>query len=202
METAPDPESASGNFGTLDLIQALRWVQNNIENFGGDPKNVTIFGESAGGTNVLTLMASQLATDLFHKAIVQSGTLEITSMEDAQRIGLNDFGTDQMSAREFGARMLVNAGRASDKASAITMQDEMSPEEMAIWLRGQPVEDIYGVVDSFFGGMVGMPMIFGDGFVLPDSDTVSIFSDPTNYNSVPLMIGSNRDETIINGTLL
>ena len=63
----------SGNFGTLDTIRALEWVRQNIAVFGGDPDNVTIFGESAGGFNVLTLMASPLAEGLFHKAIVQSG---------------------------------------------------------------------------------------------------------------------------------
>src|SRR5690606_31743557 len=61
---APDPDpalaaaDASGNFGTLDIIESLRWVQNNIAAFGGDPGNVTIFGESAGGLNVYSLLAS------------------------------------------------------------------------------------------------------------------------------------------------
>ena len=55
----------SGNYGTLDIIFALRWVQNNVAAFGGDPDNVTIFGESAGGFNVLTMMASSLAKGSF-----------------------------------------------------------------------------------------------------------------------------------------
>ena len=63
----------TSNFGTLDIIAALQWVQNNIILFGGDPTNVTIFGESAGGHNVLSLMSSTLAQGLFHKAISQSG---------------------------------------------------------------------------------------------------------------------------------
>ena len=63
----------TSNFGTLDIIAALKWVQNNIILFGGDPTNVTIFGESAGGHNVLSLMSSTLAQGLFHKAISQSG---------------------------------------------------------------------------------------------------------------------------------
>ena len=62
----------SGNYGTLDQIAALRWVQENISAFGGDPENVTIFGESAGGESMLHMMTSPLARGLFHRAIVQS----------------------------------------------------------------------------------------------------------------------------------
>lgn len=65
-------KGVSGNYGTLDQIAALRWVQSNIESFGGDPDNVTIFGESAGGESVAHMMASPLARGLFHKAIMQS----------------------------------------------------------------------------------------------------------------------------------
>ena len=65
--------AASGNAGTLDMIAALQWVQANVERFGGDPNNVTIFGESGGGGKVCMLLAMPLARGLFHRAIVQSG---------------------------------------------------------------------------------------------------------------------------------
>lgn len=68
-----DPLDDSGNYGTLDIIRALAWVKNNIVEFGGDPDNVTVFGESAGAFNTLAMMASPVAKGLFHKAIVQSG---------------------------------------------------------------------------------------------------------------------------------
>ncbi|XP_051164406.1 esterase E4-like isoform X3 [Leptopilina boulardi] len=66
-------EEAAGNQGLKDQVTALRWVKENISNFGGDPENVTIFGESAGGASVHYLTQSSLAKDLFHKAICQSG---------------------------------------------------------------------------------------------------------------------------------
>ncbi|WP_374597032.1 carboxylesterase/lipase family protein [Brevundimonas sp.] len=70
--SAESPVGISGNYGLMDQIQALRWVQQNIAAFGGDPSNVTIAGESAGGLSVLYLMTSPLAKGLFHKAIAQS----------------------------------------------------------------------------------------------------------------------------------
>lgn len=65
---------ASGNYGLLDQVAALRWVQNNIEAFGGDPGNVTVFGQSSGAGNINKLMASPLTEGLFHRAILQSGS--------------------------------------------------------------------------------------------------------------------------------
>lgn len=81
----------SANLGIQDLVAALQWVKNNIEQFGGNPDNVTIFGESGGGAKVLTLMATPAAKGLFHKAIVQSGAVErmgmtLTSPEAGQRV--------------------------------------------------------------------------------------------------------------------
>ena len=80
----------TSNFGTLDIMEALRWVQANIQNFGGDPNNITIFGESAGGHNVLSLLASPIAERLFQKAISQSGYTTSSTKEEA--IGINQEG--------------------------------------------------------------------------------------------------------------
>jgi len=71
--TAESGYNGSGNYGQMDLVLALTWVKNNIANFGGDPNNVTIFGQSGGGGKVIALMMSPQARGLFHKAICQSG---------------------------------------------------------------------------------------------------------------------------------
>ncbi|WP_319481427.1 carboxylesterase family protein [uncultured Draconibacterium sp.] len=79
----------SGNVGLLDLVEALKWVKNNIEQFGGDPQNVTIFGQSGGGGKVSTLMATPAAAGLFDKAIVQSGSLlNVMEARYSRKIGL------------------------------------------------------------------------------------------------------------------
>jgi para-nitrobenzyl esterase len=92
------PFHASGNYGMLDQLQALRWVKANIQNFGGDPDNVTIFGQSAGASSVLSLCASPLAKGYFRRAIVQSGgfiqasdrkTEEQAGLKFAQRVGVD-----------------------------------------------------------------------------------------------------------------
>jgi para-nitrobenzyl esterase len=71
---AESPENAAGNYGLLDLVMALQWVRRNITAFGGDPANVTIFGEGGGAQKALWLLASPLARGLFQRAIVESGT--------------------------------------------------------------------------------------------------------------------------------
>jgi para-nitrobenzyl esterase len=92
------PFHASGNYGMLDQLQALKWVKANIQNFGGDPDNVTIFGQSAGASSVLSLCASPLAKGYFRHAIVQSGgfiqasdrkTEEQSGLKFAQRVGVD-----------------------------------------------------------------------------------------------------------------
>jgi para-nitrobenzyl esterase len=76
--TAESPDHISGNYGIMDQQFALKWVQRNIAEFGGDPENVTIFGESGGGVSVLSHLASPIVAALFHRAIVESGAYELT----------------------------------------------------------------------------------------------------------------------------
>ncbi|NLA50278.1 MAG: carboxylesterase family protein [Bacteroidales bacterium] len=89
--TAESPDRSSGNYGILDQIHALKWIRDNIEQFGGDPDNVMIFGQSAGAGSVQTLVASPLTKGLFHSAIIQSGggigSRPAYTLSDAEQTG-------------------------------------------------------------------------------------------------------------------
>ncbi len=88
--SAESPDHISGNYGLMDQQFALNWLQRNIAAFGGDPRNVTIFGQSGGGLSVFSNLASPLAAGLFHRAIVQSGAYELSlpTLADEELHGL------------------------------------------------------------------------------------------------------------------
>jgi para-nitrobenzyl esterase len=161
------PEDASPNFGTLDTIRALEWVRDEIAVFGGDPNLVTVFGESAGGQNVAALLASPRARGLFHRAIVQSGSFRSTPLAEAEGTGA-DARAD--SGRAVATRLL--AGRS------ITGEA----------LREVPLDAVFAAYDTARGAF-DPPRIIADGLVLPAEGLERVDVD------VPIMLGSNRDET-------
>ena len=163
------PLDRSGNYGTLDLVRALAWVRENAATFGGDPERVTIFGESAGGANVLSLLVSPLAKGLFHRAVVQSGGASTTTIAEARAGDPND-GPGGSTGSDKIVAALGEAPRSR------------SPEEI---LRAYPGEK--------FLGMINMPTLIRDGVVLPETDTRELLARG-EYNQVPIVLGTNRDE--------
>ncbi len=112
--------AASANAGQLDLVASLEWVRDNIANFGGDPGNVTIFGQSGGGVKVAVLMAMPSAKGLFHRALVQSGSaLRMTECENSARLAggvLSELGIDASQLDQLHSlpvRSLVEASAAA-----------------------------------------------------------------------------------------
>lgn len=189
-------EDNSGNYGTLDQIHALKWVRNNISAFGGDPNQVTIFGESAGGWNVLAMMASPLAKNLFKGAIVQSGSLEIDPVSKGENfVDAPDPG-DYLSSREIINKLLLEDGSSSSVAEARSRQLNASPKELADYLRGKSTSEIFAVYRNEKGEKAfRVPNLFGDGAVLPAGiSSEALFSNPDNYNAVPVILGTNLDE--------
>ncbi len=189
-------EDNSGNYGTLDVIFALQWIQDNISRFGGDPGNVTIFGESAGARNVLTLMASPLANNLYHKAIVQSGGFGIGEVSWAENYSDDQLPGHAFSSREVINRLLVRDKLAADRAEAKAYQQKMDEPTLLAYLQGKSAGEILQVYEGLAGGMINVPQIFGDGLVLPAGESTSaLFLDPAKYHDTPIILGTNRDET-------
>ncbi|MCZ6618901.1 MAG: carboxylesterase family protein [Gammaproteobacteria bacterium] len=126
------PLDDSGNYGTLDIIRALEWTRDNAAGFGGDPDNVTVFGESAGASDTMTMVASPLARGLFHRGIVQSGGLRISPVEFVQAYASQ--GGHPYSSREIVSHLLIADGLASDAITAQTYQDAMTADELRVYL--------------------------------------------------------------------
>jgi para-nitrobenzyl esterase len=157
-------EDAVANFGMWDLIAALQWIQDNIEKFGGDPDRVTLFGESAGGENVLALMSAKPATGLFHRGIMQSAAaygMSMPSLDDERK-------------------------RGSELARLLGFAENGSLVE----LRDVPADRLLEAYEQNFAAHYHSPAIDGQLFTESNWDTVQSH----RFNNSDLMIGTNNAE--------
>ncbi len=176
------PEDQSGNFGTMDLIQSLQWIHENITAFGGDPGNVTIAGESAGAMNVLSLLTAPAAAGLFHRAVAESGLAVMRTTEEAEN-----------KSQALLCNLLVADGKAADIEAARTFLQSMSAFDISVYLRSKTPADLFKGIPTMVGGMAQWPSLYNDGTVLPASG-YGVFAAGTWANKVPLLIGVNKDE--------
>lgn len=171
------PEYAeSGNAGLLDLVAALEWVRDNAEAFGGDPDNVTIFGQSGGGGKVSVLCATPAAKGLFHKAIVQSGsTLSTMTAEMSRRIG-------RETARRLGVENDIS------KIADVPYKELLAAGTAAVAAVRTQAEAEGGTGGAFIFGWA--PTV--EGKVLPCQPFAE--GAPEQSRDIPMMIGTTRCE--------
>lgn len=162
----------SGNAGTLDMVAALEWVRDNIAGFGGDPANVTIFGESGGGAKVCVLLTMPRARGLFHRGIVQSGAVvRLRTKERAQAL-------TEMVLRHLGA-----GGASIQALQSLSVADLLAavkPAEAALGPSPYPLFDRYP-----FGPVV-------DGDIVPVQPFEPVANDI--QPDIPIIIGDMKDE--------
>ena len=171
------PQGVSGNYGLLDMIAALKWVKRNIGAFGGDPGNVTIFGESAGGTAVCLLMVMPQAEGLFQKVISESAAWMFGPISH-----LKESWYRRVPMTEFGAKLGSDLAALRSKNVADIMK--LLPPPMS---RNEAAAE---------RGETYMPVV--DGWALPD-DPARLFS-AGKFHHVALIAGTNADEgTLVGG---
>ena len=171
---AEDPNGSHGNYGALDQVAALEWIQNNILEFDGDPDNVTIFGESAGGWSVCSLMASPLASGLFHKAIIQSGGCANVGSEEE---GFND---GEKYVKALGCQ------NADDVLACMRSKKGSTANNNAL----KTIFQTNKINELTHRTMMYRPHI--DHYFLNDFPDVALAKG--EFNVVPLLAGSNQHE--------
>ncbi len=171
----------TSNFGTLDIIKALEWVNINIKQFGGDPNNITIFGESAGGHNVLSLLVSKQARGLFHKAISMSGYTTSISTSNAYK-PLKESSTSTYASSNVVEKIL--------KEQNINEQDIKQIRETLLNLSAEEFFNYYSSRESY----EELPLLTSDGIVIPEIGLKNALSKKEYVYNVPTIAGSNRDE--------
>lgn len=173
LSATEEKYAQSANVGVLDIVKALEWIQNNIDDFGGNPSDITIVGESGGGGKVGTIMCMPAAKGLFHKAIIQSGTLLNTMTKE--------------KSQELGLAVLENLGVSPDDVEKL----DTIPYLQLVEAGNEAIEKISGPRKSGSATMFGFaPSV--DGVVLLQQPFSPGFAEISN--DIPLMIGSTLNE--------
>lgn len=171
------PSNTSGNYGFMDQILALQWVQKNIHLFGGDPDKVTLLGQSSGGTSVWTLLMSPLAKGLFRAAVDMSGSYVYkATLQEAERDNL------------------VFLRRTGCEDAACLRRLTVPQVLQAVPWQEYPGWASDDVVDLPTRGQLTGPVAVVDGYVLPDAPFTMWDQRDGNYSDVPLVIGSTEQE--------
>ena len=173
--TAESPHHASGNYGLLDQIAALEWVRRNIERFGGDSANITIFGQSGGGSAVCRLMASPLSLGLFQRAILESNTCGSYIHRELKTPTHYDGGIG--TSEDIGLRIMRDLGIAYGPDALAKLRSKTPKEIMAASEHDPAVT---------FGATV-------DGWALTEQPATALVKGRLAMN-VPVIVGSNEDE--------
>jgi para-nitrobenzyl esterase len=177
--SAESPDHSSGNYGLLDQIAALAWIQTNIGAFGGDPKKVTILGESSGAEDVCHLLVSPLAKDLFQSAIMESGVCMdslYSALHQKQEYYRNHGPGERLGVRMSEAFGIADTPQAAAKLRALPV------DRLLQWA--------HDADDADFGVVI-------DGRSVPRQPVVSFALGRQAH--VPVLVGSNADETTVFG---
>lgn len=179
----------SGNYGILDQVAALKWIKENIKNFGGDPNKVTIFGNSAGSLSVCYLTATPLAEGLFQRAIAQSGGCfgRHATLADS-RVHTSDgpqSGSLEGSGHDIGVQVasMLGVPEGADNKTALNHLRNLSTEDIVMTIASSEQQAPWR-------------SIFVDGYVFPNQ--MRTLYEQRKQNQVDLMLGSTTDE----GTML
>ncbi|WP_188152146.1 carboxylesterase family protein [Teredinibacter waterburyi] len=194
-----DISSQSGNYGTLDMVEGLKWVHQHISNFGGDENNVVIFGGSSGAKSVMTLTMTPLAKGLFHKAIAMSGLTNgispqvATNFIDAEPNGI------EYSSSEIISRLLIADRKQKletlSRAQSKLLLKSMSSEDLAKFLNSLSPEDILAIATPDEYGKYSDSYFINDGFVFSKEAFFESIQHSPRVNPVPMIVGTTRDET-------
>ncbi|SCK61462.1 para-nitrobenzyl esterase [Variovorax sp. HW608] len=196
----------SGNFALLDIVKALEFVGGNIEAFGGNPRNITLMGQSAGAINVYALQTSPLVTSarqpLFHRLVPLSGGISLAANLAPGRIPtLNPQSVYAAQGSALLANQLIADGLATDAASAAAYVASQTPAQIAAYLRSKSPATLLSTLLTRLAplGLAGSGPI-PDGIVVPVNPIAAIQAG--NYLRVPVLAGNTRDEAKLFPTFL